>query len=148
MARTSLRLLIAPLAGLLLLGGCFLPGGSAPDGCDLEPNGSSLSARPIDFDADVLSCNQLEGIGDVDVFRLPHADGPGGVTVDCDSEPNASVEILFQPDGDATPTSNVEFTCPDLRTSSAMAMPGTFYVRVHHGKASGGVTIHTTYAPL
>jgi hypothetical protein len=132
MPRPSLRLLIAPLTGLLLLGGCFLPGGSAPDGCDLEPNDSVVFARGLAYDTDALSCN--DGTSDTDLYRLPHqggADHPIGVA--CEGGTGATVQLDFLPDGETDLINLIPaFSCDGDRVFLSALVAGTPYVRVFH----------------
>jgi hypothetical protein len=137
MRRTPVRLLLLlPVAGLLSLGGCFLPGGTAPDGCDLEPNNSVLFARGLDFNVRTDSCNQ--GTSDTDLFRLPHVEAASiPLTVDCDlvvdGGTGATVQLDFLPDGSSELLTLIDaFACDGQETFSSATPAGTPYLRVIH----------------
>jgi hypothetical protein len=144
------------LASLLLvlpaLGGCFLPGGTAPDGCDLEPNDSIVTSRPLAFETGAASCNNQGGAGDVDVWRLPHTTGAGGIAVDCSlvSGTGTTVAVDFVPDGSLTPNTILADTaCTDGLVTSAQASTGTPYLRVvHPGSLSVRVQVEAAFVAL
>jgi hypothetical protein len=137
MSRASVRILALPVtAALLLLGGCFLPGGTAPDGCDLEPNGSVIVARGLGFGESTTSCN--DGSPDTDLYRLPHMDAasfPLGIR--CDLVTNggtgATVQLDFLPDGSTELITLIDASsCPADEDFLQALQAGTPYLRVVH----------------
>jgi hypothetical protein len=142
----------ALLVALPAMGGCFLPGGSAPDGCDLEPNDSIATARPLAFEAGAASCNDRGAAGDVDVWRLPHTTEAGGIAVDCAlvSGTGTTVAVDLVPDGSLTPvTILADAPCADGLVSSAQSRTGTPYLRVvHPGSQSVRVQVEAAFVPL
>lgn len=136
MHRLPVRLLLLPLtAALLLLGGCFLPGGTAPDGCDLEPNGGVLSARPADY-GEITSC--ADGTPDTDLFRLPPVEADDGYfdltcSVTGTEAPRSTLQLLILPDGgtELQPLLPRPYTCQDLYYNQSFPA-GTPYLRVIH----------------
>ena len=134
MSRTAPRIVLVPVAAALtLLGGCFLPGGTAPDGCDLEPNDSVFFARGLAYDTEALSCN--DGGTDTDLYRLGHIDAASeGIYVQCSGGTGATLEVDLLPDDGPELLTGVvpAFTC-NGNASNPSAMPaGTLYLRVFH----------------
>ena len=140
MPHLSARIVLIPVAAaLLLLGGCFLPGGTAPDGCDLEPNDSVLVARGLGFNDRALSCN--DGTSDTDLFRLPHVEGASiPLTIDCDlvagGGNGSTIQLDFLPDGSSELITLIDaVSCPAQESFLSASPAGTPYLRVFHPDA-------------
>jgi hypothetical protein len=138
MQRPKLRLaLVAVVLALPALGGCFLPGGTAPDGCDLEPNGDLVLARPIGFGQETLSCNFAGGGDDTDVFRLPHMGDAAfplriscGLVAEGGNGATAQLDFVFD-DGERTTLVDA-YTCSGTEDFLQALLSGTPYLIVYH----------------
>ena len=141
-------------AGLLAvsgaLGGCALPPGGEPPGCDPVGDNSTIDPILLDLGEVGVSCNNNDDQdSDIDVFAATQPDPTKGITFDCAQTEGTGAVISGidrLPPGGTTliPQLSNQPACGAGSEFTLSQGAGTFYVTILHPASSQEATITMT----